>query len=284
MRALDRSVLGRTTPLLLTYDEMPNLERTFAPLAWAKRIVVVDSGSTDGTREWLARDPRVDLYVRSFDGHASQWRFGLRETGIDTEWILALDADHVLTPELVSELEHLEPPAGIAGFEGRFVYCIEGRPLRAALYPPRIVLARTARSQFVQDGHTQRLETEGVVEQLVAPILHDDRKPRARFLAGQARYAPQEADKLLGAPPGDLSLTDRIREFGWVAPWLVPFWVLVVKGGFLDGRAGWIYAGERAIAEWLIAMALFERRLRRYKEPGEPGEPVEPGKPGGPAR
>ena len=101
------------------------------------------------------------------------------------------------------------------------------------------------------------------MERLRGAILHDDRKPRARFLAGQSRYAPQEADKLLGAPPGTLSLTDRIREFGWIAPWLVPFWVLVVKRGLLDGRAGWIYAGERAIAEWLIAMALFEKRLRR---------------------
>ncbi len=256
-------MLEGITPLLLTYDEMPNLERTFAPLAWAKRIVVVDSGSTDGTREWLSRDPRVDLHVRSFDGHAAQWQFGLRQTGIETEWIVALDADHVLTPELVSEIEHLEPSATTAGFETQFTYCIQGQPLRCGLYPPRIVLSRVARSRFVQDGHTQRLEVEGVVEYLESPILHDDRKSRARFLAGQAKYAQQEADKLLGAPPGTLSMTDRIREFGWIAPWLVPFWVLVVKGGFLDGRAGWIYAGERAIAEWLIAMALFEKRLRR---------------------
>ena len=94
-------MLAETTPLLLTYDEMPNLERTFAPLAWAKRIVVVDSGSTDGTREWLAKDPRVHVYVRPFDEHALQLEFGLRETGIDREWVLALDADHVLTPEVV---------------------------------------------------------------------------------------------------------------------------------------------------------------------------------------
>ena len=65
-------MLEAITPLLLTYDEMPNLERTFAPLAWAKRIVVVDSGSTDGTREWLARDPRVALFTRPLDSFAAQ--------------------------------------------------------------------------------------------------------------------------------------------------------------------------------------------------------------------
>ncbi len=260
-------MLEAITPLLLTYDEMPNLERTFAPLAWAKRIVVVDSGSTDGTREWLARDPRVALFTRPLDSFAAQGEFGWRETGIATPWVLSLDADHVLSEDLVEELADLEPAATQAGYEAPFVYCIQGRRLRCGLYPPRVVLARHASGRFVADGHAHRLRVEGAVERLEGAILHDDRKPRVRFLSGQARYAPEEAEKLLSAPSGTLSTADRIRKLGWVAPWLVPFWCLVVRRGLLDGRAGLIYAGERAIAEWLIAMALAERRLRRPEGP-----------------
>jgi len=264
-------MLDAITPLLLTYDEMPNLERTLAPLHWAKRIVVVDSGSTDGTVERLRRDPRVALFARPFDSFAAQAEFGLRRTGIETPWVLSLDADHVLSSELVEELERLAPPPGTDAYEARFVYCIEGRALRGSLYPPRVVLAHRERARFVADGHAHRLVGEGRKERLRHAILHDDRKPRSRFLAGQARYAPLEAEKLLSVRTGDLGWVDRIRRAGWIAPWLVPLWCLVVKGGLLDGRAGWIYAGERAIAEWLIAMELHARRMERRKGRGKVG-------------
>lgn len=256
-------MLDQITPLLLTLDEMPNLERTLAGLAWAKRIVVVDSGSRDGTREYLARDPRVALFVREFDSFAAQSEYGLRETGIDTEWVLSLDADQVVTSELIAELGRLEPALGMNGYRARFVYCIQGRPLRGSLYPPRVVLARRREAGYEQDGHAHRLIVSGQVGDLASPLLHDDRKPRGRWLAEQGRYASLEAQKLLETPQGELSRPDRVRRRGWIAPWLVPLYCLIVKRGILDGRAGWIYAGERAVAEWLLAMAVWERLLRR---------------------
>jgi glycosyltransferase involved in cell wall biosynthesis len=255
-------MLDAITPLLLTFDELPNLDRTLAPLAWAKRIVVVDSGSTDGTVERLRAEPHVDVVHRPFDAHASQWEFGLRKCGIDTPWILALDADHQLTPGLVEELRTLAPAAPTAGFECRFDYAIHGRRLRSAIYPPRLVLVRREAARFLQDGHTQRLLVDGAVERLRGRIVHDDRKPRARFLRNQAAYAAPEAEKLL-ASDARLSPSGRLRRAGWIAPWLVPLWCLVGRGGLFDGPAGWIYAGERAIAEWLLAMELFARRSRR---------------------
>ena len=85
--------LAEITPLILTWNEEANIGRTLEGLTWAARIVVVDSGSTDGTAALVARHPNAELVYREFDNHAAQWNFGLDQ--VDTPWVLALDADYV---------------------------------------------------------------------------------------------------------------------------------------------------------------------------------------------
>src|SRR4029079_8546941 len=98
-------MLGIITPLILTYNEAPNIGRTLERLSWARDIVVVDSFSDDETLDIARSFSNVRVYQRRFDGHEQQWNFGLQETGIETDWVLALDADYVLTDELVNELQ-----------------------------------------------------------------------------------------------------------------------------------------------------------------------------------
>jgi len=256
-------MLDRITPLILTYDEAPNVERTLGKLGWARRIVVVDSGSTDGTLESLARRPNVAIYRRPFDRHADQWNFALRETAIDTEWVLALDADYVLSDSLVEELRMLESAAGVSGYRARFRYCIFGRPLRCGAYPPVIVLFRRESAEYVQDGHTQRVRVQGAIENLRATIDHDDRKPLARWLESQRKYAILEADHLESAAPGALGRVDRLRLWALAVPPMMFVYTYFWKRGFLDGWAGFLYAAQRTYAELLLAIELVDRRLRR---------------------
>src|SRR6185295_6822458 len=109
-------MLDQITPLILTYNEAPNIARSLAALSWAKDIVVVDSFSDDNTIEIAHSFPNVRVFQRAFDCHRNQWEFGLKETGISTAWVLALDADYVLSDELVAEIAQLTPGAQIAGF------------------------------------------------------------------------------------------------------------------------------------------------------------------------
>jgi glycosyltransferase involved in cell wall biosynthesis len=254
-------MLDQITPLILTYNEAPNLERTMRQLSWAKDIVVVDSFSDDETTRIASSLPQTRICQRTFDSHRAQWSFGLTETGIKTPWVLALDADYVLTDELVSELQALNPESGVNGFRANFVYCLNGKPLRSGIYPSVAVLYRRTAAAYVQDGHTHRVQIDGEVRELRSKILHDDRKPLRRWLGSQVSYADLEAKKLLAKTPETSTRSERVRRWQIIAPGAVLFYCLVIRGGVLDGWAGLFYAFQRALAELMVSLYLIEARL-----------------------
>ena len=257
------SFLDEVTPVVLTYNEAENIERTLAGLTWAEDIVVVDSFSSDRTLDLIQAMPQTRVLQRRFDSHAQQWNFAIGETGIGTEWVLALDADYIVTPAFVEELRSLRPEPACQGYTADFRYCVMGRPLRGSLYPRGTVLFRRAQGRYVQAGHTQRLLLEGPAGHLRTLLLHDDRKPLARWYQAQQNYARLEAEHLLLTPRREMRVTDRIRSWGWLAPPLVFVYTLLVRGCILDGWPGWLYALQRTLAEILIALELVDRRLRK---------------------
>ena len=250
-------MLEKITPLILTLDEAPNIARVLDRLAWAADVVVVDSFSEDETCEIVRRYPNTRLFQRRFDLHSNQWNFGLRQTGIATEWVLALDADFVLPDAFVSEIGALAPDRGVAGYRASFTYCIEGQPLRNTVYPPVTVLYRRPNAAYAQDGHTQRVRlTNGAVLPIASRILHDDRKSFRRWLRSQDRYMRLESAKLAATPFSGLRLQDKVRRLVFVAPMAMLFYCLFAKGNVLDGRAGFVYAVQRFLAEAILSYHL----------------------------
>lgn len=256
--------LRRVTPLILTYNEEANIERTLDRLTWADRIVVVDSCSDDATVDIATSNDNVDLIQHEFDDHVRQWNFGLDR--VETPWVLSLDADYLVPAAFVEEMGSLAPGPNLAGYRAAFTYCVHGRPLRQSLYPPRIVLFRKEKARYVPDGHTQRLSPDGPVATLDTPLKHDDRKSLDRWLDSQRRYGPLEAEKLTDAD--ELNLADRIRRTNVLAPILVPLYCLFVKGLILDGWAGWYYTLQRTYAEVLRALVRVDAQLREEAEGG----------------
>lgn len=260
-------MLENITPLILTYNEAPNIARTLKQLRWASDIVLVDSFSDDDTLEIVADFPQVRVYQRKFDSHEKQWNYGLKETAIGSEWVLALDADYVLTDDFAAEMMSLHSHPETNGYRARFVYCVRGKELNSGIYPPVTVLYRRGLATYVQDGHTQKLSVVGAIENLQAPILHDDRKSLSHWLQAQSRYTKLEAEKLLSADPAGLSWSDRLRRWRVVAPPAMLFYCLILRGGLLDGWAGFYYAFQRALAELMLSLYLLDNDLSRSAEP-----------------
>ncbi|MEL6939485.1 MAG: glycosyltransferase family 2 protein [Cyanobacteria bacterium J06598_1] len=260
-------MLNAITPVILTYNEAPNIERTLEKLTWASQIVVVDSYSTDDTLEKVKAYPQVKAFHREFDTHAAQWNYGLAQ--VSTGWVLSLDADYVLSDELIEELTHLalstspslehsEQLKEIVGYFVRFRYCVMGKPLKGSILPPRQVLFKRDCACYIDDGHTQLLSVKGVSATLERPIFHDDRKPLSRWIWAQERYMVLEAQKLLHTSNASLSFGDKLRKRKVVAPFVVFLYCLFLRGGIFDGWRGCYYAFQRMFAETLLSLKLIE--------------------------
>ncbi len=257
------SKLEHITPLILTYNEEDNIERTLEHLSWAKTIIVIDSYSTDATLEILDGYSQVQVLKRKFDTHGQQWNYGLEQ--VQSPWVLSLDADYIVTDELISEMATLPVDGEIDGYFVRFNYCVLGKPVRnTRILPPRQVLFKKSKAIYIDDGHTQVLQLTGKSDLLSSYLYHDDRKPFSRWLWSQERYTVLEAKKILETPISELDWVDRIRRRKILAPWMIFLYCLIIEGWIFDGWHGWYYVYHRVLAETILAIRIIEaEKLKR---------------------
>jgi glycosyltransferase involved in cell wall biosynthesis len=251
-------MLDDVTPVLLTYNEAPNIARTLTRLNWARDIIVVDSHSTDKTVDIVRQFPQVRVFIRSFDTHGNQWRYAIEETGINTKWVLRLDADYLITEQLKKEMSNLSPTTDVSAYRVEFDYAIYGHRIRTSLYPANTILLRKGRFKIIDQGHTERWLVEGKIENLAGRIVHDDRKAIDSWISSQSRYMTKELNSL------DLqqaSVVNWFRRHPPLMPIAVFLYCFLVKGLIFSGRAGLLYAMQRATAETILSMMILEGKL-----------------------
>ena len=233
------AVLADITPVILTYNESANIGRSLERLTWAREVVIVDSGSTDDTLAIAARFPNARVgppAVRQpFPAMAIRHRRDRGDQRLDPAARRRL---HDGAGAARRDRGAWRPIGDTAAYQIAFTYCMDGKPLRASLYPALPVLFRRGREAFVQDGHTEKLRIDGPVVPLHNRLLHDDRKSLERWLQSQSRYQVAEAEKLATRPWSELSWPDRLRCTRVLGPIAVAVHCLFVKGLIFDGTAG----------------------------------------------
>jgi glycosyltransferase involved in cell wall biosynthesis len=250
----------RFAAFILAKNEERNLARCLASLSRHEiPTIVLDSGSTDRTREIAAAFPHVTVEAFRYKNHLDSYA-EITATKLPPDgYGLILDADMVipdaLVPELASAVGAGRAEVGIAPVA---MYWL-GKPLAfGSLYPPKPILFRGGRTYFEAAGHGEQL-TQGLKTGLfVAPIVHDDRKGFGAFIASQVRYSREFAALAQG---GDLTWRDRIRLRSPAMAVASPLISLFVRGGLLAGRVGFVYALDRLIAELIFYRAAVVARI-----------------------
>ncbi len=244
---------------IVTRDEEDRIGDSLASVAWADEVLVVDSGSTDRTVE-IARERGARVIVRDWPGYAAQKNFAQQQVAAD--WVLSIDADERVTPELARELGELlaAAPAELAGASVPRRTWYLGRWIRhGGWYPDRKVrLVRRGRGGWEGESIHERLFAEGAVRALCGDLLHYTYRDIADHLKTIDRYTTVAARGMAarGARGAALGLL--------VNPPLKFLKMYLLKAGFLDGPPGFVVAVLGSYYVFLKYAKLWElQRVRR---------------------
>ncbi len=250
---------------VLAKNEAANIQRCLDGLrGLGIEVIVLDSGSTDGTQAIASKYENVRVENYTWAGHLVAYNQICTRPGLKGKYVLILDADMILTEGLRYEIAELVTKGEIQAAKAPVAMWWNGYPLKyGSLYPPKPVLFKVGVEYFVPQGHCSKLRPEVQVVTTKHQLIHDDRKPFPSYLQSQARYA----DLLLAsAKLGKLSWRDKLRCWTPLMLLLVPLYSLFVRLGFLCGKVGAIYALDRLIAETIFYRQALASRLRADTE------------------
>ncbi len=283
--------------MIITFNEALNLPHCLAALkGWVNRVFVIDSGSADGTTE-IARSHGATVVHHDWEGYARQKNWGLANLPFESDWILILDADEEITPQLRSRLAEIasRPASEVAesGFSiNRLTYFL-GQPIRHCGYYPsyHLRLFKRGSARYEDRAVHEHLMVDGPIGAISTPMLHNDRRGLEHFVAKHNRYSTLEAAALWAeiADPSRIqehtSLSRQARFHRWLkrrlllklpAPGMWRFaYMYFLRMGFLDGRAGAAFSRFIAMYDGLVALKLYDLRRRGSSLPiAAPPEPA----------
>ena len=231
--------------VVITKDERQHIQRCLDSVRWASETVVVDAESTDGTRQ-LAEQLGARVISRAWPGYAAQKNYGIGEAA--QKWILCLDADEVVPPELATEIERVTESRGASdGYRVQRITYFLGSPLhhygRARRDLGDVRLFQQGRGHFDDRLVHERVQVSGSVGSLQAPLLHYCYPTLRTYWQKIHRYAGLEAQEraVRGGPSG----APLLRSLGKLG------WMMVVRRGLLHGPKAWLWIAGQSYQEWL---------------------------------
>jgi glycosyltransferase involved in cell wall biosynthesis len=281
MRAAPTVQRVPVTVMIFTLNEEIHLPSCLDALRWADDVVIVDSFSSDAT-EKIARDNGARFFQNAFTGFGSQRNWALDNTAPRHEWILVLDADERVTPELADEIGRVvaSAPPDVGAYRVKRRFYMWGRWLRySSLYPNWVVrLVHRDRVRYEDRGHAETQTVRGEIRELEHDLIDENLRSIDEWFARQNRYARKEAEYELAQERadaaarrgwGDLFGSDPLARRAAVKrlshrmplrPVAYFLYSYVVRRGFLDGRDGLVFSMMKALYQGMIVTKKYDSR------------------------
>jgi len=253
------------TVTVITRNEAANLAAALDSVRWADEIIVVDAESTDETAA-IARRYTERVIVRGWPGYVEQKNFAAAQAGHD--WILSLDADERVSPELAAEIRAvLAAPPAAAGFRLPRVTFHFGRWIRSTDWYPdyQLRLYDRRRARWAGRYVHESVQADGPVARLTHELHHYAYRDLSHHMQTMDRYTTLAARQMF----------EDGQRAGWLDVLVLPrfafFRNYILRGGFRDGMAGLVISVMNAQYVALKFAKLWELCLLSTSTPHGPG-------------
>jgi glycosyltransferase involved in cell wall biosynthesis len=221
---------------IITQNEELNIRECLESVRWADEIVVVDNGSTDQTRQ-VCQDFAARVYIEEWKGFARQKNSAIEKTR--NEWVLSLDADERVTPELRQEIERVlksdSPTEGY--FIARKNFFLGHWIKHCGWYPDyNLRLFRKSQGRFLERAVHERVEIQGKVGYLKNPLEHKTYRSLSDFLKRMDGYSSLAASEMFRE-----GRKYRFRDILF-RPAFTFLQMYLLRAGFLEGYLGFLLA------------------------------------------
>jgi glycosyltransferase involved in cell wall biosynthesis len=265
------------TAMIFTLNEEIHLPSCLAALDWADDVIVVDSFSTDRT-EAICGEYGARFFQHQFTGFGAQRNWAIDNCAPRHDWILILDADERVSPELAAEIGRLidAPPACVGAYRVKRRLYMWGRWLRySSLYPNWVVrLVHRDRVRYADRGHAETQKVDGATGELRNDLIDENLRSIDDWFSRQNRYAAKEAAYELANESSaggwvDLFSGDPLRRRASLKriSWRIPLRPLLYfcyayfwRAGFRDGRDGLVFCSMKALYQAMIVVKKYDAK------------------------
>ena len=241
--------------IIITKNEQDNIEDCLESVKWAEEIIIVDSGSTDQT-EAICRKFTDNFYVKDWPGFGIQKQRSLELAS--REWVLSIDADERVTPELKSEIiDKITQNSNIGGYLIPRLSNYLGKDIYHAGWYPDYTLRLVKRKEvyFTRDIVHEKMIVDGRVQKLSNHFIHYPYNSISHHIQKLNDYSSLSAEKMFSKGKNVSWLMVFLKAlFGFIRAY-------IFRGGFLDGWQGLVVSISTGASVYLKYLKLKQKRL-----------------------
>jgi len=247
--------MNKLSVTIITKDEEKNISDCLKSVQWADEIIVVDSESSDRTVE-LAKQFTDKIFIRKWEGYVPQKRYAL--SLVSNEWVLSLDADERITPELKDEIINLSP-GEFSGFKIRRKNFLLKKEITSCGWENdyQLRLMRKDKASFSDRLVHEKFIVDGQMDKLKNPMIHYTFSSFSEYFSKINHYSSLKAQELI---------TKKKRVGGWtifshtVSAFFAFF---IVRLGFRDGVYGLIISLLHSVSTMMNYIKLWELQNKK---------------------